>query len=71
MGVVGVPGVRVRTAEGRGAGVFQLVVEDRPEPGDEVRESRGIRFFLDAQTASALAGAVLDLEGLDLVFRRP
>ena len=67
--MVGVPGVRVRAATERGPDVFQLTVEDRREPGDEVYESRGIRFYLDGGTASNLGAAVLDLEGLDLVFR--
>lgn len=63
-------GIRIRPAPGRGPDAFELVVEDRREAGDEVQELRGISFYLDAGAASALRGAVLDLDGLDFVFRK-
>lgn len=69
-GVDGVPGVRFRRAAERGEGL-ELVVEDRREPGDEVFEARGIRFYLDGETASKIDGGTLDLEGVELVVRSP
>lgn len=69
-GVEGVPGVRVRSAATRGAEHFELVVEDRRLLGDEVYESRGLRFYFDPETASKLKDATLDLAGQDFVFKR-
>lgn len=70
-GVDGVPGVRFRWAPEHGGAGFELVVEDRREPGDEVFEARGIRFYLDGETASKIDGGTLDLEGVELVVRSP
>ncbi|HVL80240.1 MAG TPA: hypothetical protein VM840_01445 [Actinomycetota bacterium] len=67
-GVEGVPGVRVRRAQARGPDDLELVVEDRREPGDEVLESRGIRFYMDAATAAELRNTTLDLSGRAFVF---
>lgn len=69
-GVVGVPAVRVRGADrhARGA-LFEIVIEDRAEAGDRVGEGRGIRFYLDDPTSSALGGSVLDVDGNEFVFR--
>jgi Fe-S cluster assembly iron-binding protein IscA len=69
-GVLGMPRLRIRPAPARGADAFELIVEDSREPGDEVREYRGIRFYLDAGTASTLGRVELDLEEGEFVFRR-
>lgn len=65
LGPAGNVGVRVRQAGWR----YELVVEDRTEPGDEVHDARGIRFYLGAETATTLASVVLDVEGQDFVLR--
>lgn len=67
-GVVGMPAVRVRAHDGDDR--FDLVIEDRMQPGDEINESRGIRFYVDDRTASSLGEVMLDLEGQDFVLRQ-
>jgi Fe-S cluster assembly iron-binding protein IscA len=70
-GVDGTPGVRVRAAPSQGTDVFELVIEDRREPGDEVFETRGVRFYVDPQTAIAIERTTLDTaDDRGLVFRQ-
>ncbi len=68
-GVVGMPGIRMRHVPEKGPEAIELTVEDRREPGDEVFESRGIRFYVDDRTASRFQRATLDLDGTDYVLR--
>lgn len=73
-GVVGAPGVRLRAHAGGPAGPpgdprLEILIEDRPEAGDAVTESRGIRFYLDPAVASLVGRGVLDLVGGDFVVR--
>lgn len=82
VGVVGLPGVRIRPglagedspvgapAGPRPADRVEIVIEDRAEAGDRVGESRGIRLYLDPVVASVVGDAVLDLDGTDFVLRR-
>ena len=65
-GVVGMPGVRVKGSGDR----FELVVEDRPEPGDSINEARGIRFYLDDATSRTLGKVTLDADGDEFVLRQ-
>lgn len=69
-GVIGMPAIRVRSgaAQGRPDDV-EMVIEDRGMPGDEINESRGLRFYMDDRTVSSLGDVVLDLEGDDFVVR--
>lgn len=69
-GVLGMPRIRVRPASERGPDDFELVSEDRREAGDEVREIRGIRFYLAPDVARALGRVELDLTDDQFVFRR-
>lgn len=68
-GVVGMPGIRLRHRPEKGPEAVELTVEDRREPGDEVFESRGIRFYVDGQTANRFRRVTLDLEGTAYVLR--
>jgi Fe-S cluster assembly iron-binding protein IscA len=67
-GVAGMPGVRVRARDG--VVDFDISIEDRMQPGDEISESRGIRFYIDDGTASTLGEVMLDLEGEQFVLRQ-
>jgi Fe-S cluster assembly iron-binding protein IscA len=67
-GVQGVPCVRIRKATARGSDDFELVVEDRRGQGDEVYESRGIRFYMDTDTVHQLRKVMLDLQGREFVL---
>lgn len=70
-GVTGVPGVRIlQGPPGRGPNAYELVVEDHREAGDEVYESRGIRFYVEREVASRVGPVRVDLEGQDFVIRR-
>lgn len=68
-GVTGPPGIRIRPGHGGGAGMFELVVEDRAEPSDTVHTSRGIRFYVDPVTSTRLERSTLDVDGDDFVLR--
>lgn len=70
-GITGVPGVRIAQGPpGRGPNAYELVAEDQRESGDEVYESRGIRFFVGREVASRIGRVRLELEGQDFVIRR-
>jgi len=69
-GVEGIPGVRVLRAPGRGADSYELIVEDRRQDGDVVCESRGIRFYADADSAAAIRLTRLILEDGQFVLRQ-
>ncbi|HVE92524.1 MAG TPA: hypothetical protein VNE62_09545 [Actinomycetota bacterium] len=69
-GVEGVPGVRIMRAVGRGSDSFELIVEDRRQDNDVVVESRGIRFYLDADAAALVQQARLVLEDREFVLRQ-
>ena len=69
-GILGMPRVRIVPAPQRGPDAVELVVEDQREPGDEVAEFRGIRFYLGTQTAEAIGAAELHLDHGELVFKQ-
>lgn len=69
-GVAGLPGVRIRIGpHDRPADDFELLIEDRAVPGDEINEARGIRFYVDTPTGEAIGRVTVDLEGTDFVLR--
>lgn len=69
-GVTGSPGVRILAGPpSRGTDTFELVTEDQREPGDEVYESRGIRFYVGREVAQRLEGMEIHLDGDDFVLR--
>lgn len=69
-GVTSAPGVRIRPGPpSRGPDAVELVTEDRREPGDEVYESRGIRFYLGREVSERLGRAILHLDGDEFVLR--
>lgn len=62
-GVVGMPAVRIKAE----AESCDILFEDRGMPGDEINESRGIRFYVDDATAASMGDVTLDLEGREFV----
>lgn len=69
-GVTGTPGVRILPAPpSRGPDVFELVTEDQRQSGDEVYESRGIRFYVGPEVARRLDRLEIHLDGDDFVLR--
>lgn len=66
-GVVGIPGIRIKTSS-RGIEVMELLIEDRRGPDDDVYESRGIRFYLDFAARTAMRDVTLDFTERDFVL---
>lgn len=53
-------GLRVQIAKGGCSGLQYEMALDQKRAGDEVLEEDGVRFFVDADSASYLDGATLD-----------
>ena len=69
-GVVGMPGVRIKRESVTRPDHFELLIEDRAMPGDEINEARGIRFYVDDMAAGIIGDVTLEVENDEFVLRQ-
>lgn len=64
-------GVQIAFAYGCGGAGFRVTFTDDPADHHTVQEDRGVRIWLDSQSAAGLDGAVIDHDGTGFVLRHP
>ena len=61
-------GLRVRVVGGGCSGMsYELVWEDKEAEGDNVVESKGVKVFVDSESAAYLAGSEIDFVEHDVM----
>ena len=62
-------GVQIAFTYGCGGAGFRVTFTDDPADHHMVQEDRGVRIWLDSQSAAGLDGAVIDHDGTGFLLR--